>query len=197
MLLETIQIHNGEIIAIDYHNKRFNEARKALWGIEDFCDLASVIHIPDECQEGIFRCRVVYAQTIESVGFSPYLFKDIKQVKAVEAPPIDYAFKWLDRQIFSDLLAANPAVDELIILQNGWVSDCTIACLAFFDGNQWFVPATPLLKGTKRQQLLDKGLITEKAIHFDDLQHYSHVCFINTFRDLSLSQSIPTTRILS
>jgi len=189
-ILETIQIQNGEIRQISYHQARMNAARKQLWQCDDVIDLASNLLVPTEHQTGIVRCRVVYQQEIEEIQFIPYQWKDIRKIKVVEAPRIDYAIKWLERNIFTQLLQENADADEVIIAQNGWVSDATIANLAFWDGKQWFTPNTPLLKGTKRQYLLDTHQIAEKAIQVEDLKHFEKVCLINTFRDLSHKDAI-------
>lgn len=189
-ILETIQIQDGKILQLSYHQARMNAARKQLWQCKNVIDLASVLIIPSEHQSGIVRCRVVYQQEIEEVQFIPYQWKTIRKIKVVETSPIDYAIKWLERSVFTQLLQENPDTDELIITQNGWVSDATIANLAFWDGKQWFTPDTPLLKGTKRQYLLDTQQIQEKAIKVEDLKHFEKVCLINTFRDLSHEEAI-------
>ena len=54
--------------------------------------------------------------------------------------------------------------DEVVIVKNGFISDTTISNLAFFDGSEWHTPNTPLLKGTKRAELLDSGFLKEKTI---------------------------------
>ena len=189
-ILETIQIQDGKILQLSYHQARMNAARKQLWQCDNVIDLASTLVVPAEHQNGIVRCRVVYQQEIEEIQFIPYQWKNIRSIKVVEAPPIEYAIKWLERDAFTQLLQENPEADELIITQNGWVSDATIANLAFWDGKQWFTPNTPLLKGTKRQYLLDTHQIAEKAIKVEDLKHFEKVCLINTFRDLSYEDAI-------
>ncbi|MDI9878015.1 aminotransferase class IV [Flectobacillus longus] len=189
-ILETIQIQNGKVLQLPYHQARMNAARKQLWQCEDDIELAQILTIPEESKGGIVRCRVVYQQEIEEVQFIPYQWKTIRKIKVIETSPIDYAIKWLERSVFTQLLQENPDADELIITQNGWVSDATIANLAFWDGKQWFTPDTPLLKGTKRQYLLDTQQIQEKAIKVEDLKHFEKVCLINTFRDLSHEEAI-------
>jgi len=69
--------------------------------------------------------------------------------------------------------------DEIIIEQNGYLTDTTIANIAFYDGERWITPAKPLLKGTMRAKLLDEGLLHEKEIKKEDLKNYSQVALIN------------------
>ncbi len=49
-----------------------------------------------------------------------------------------------------------------LCVKNGLVTDCTIGNLVFFDGTGWVTPDQPLLKGTKRQALLDRKLVRKK-----------------------------------
>jgi 4-amino-4-deoxychorismate lyase len=184
-LLETIQVRDGQFQNIEYHNKRFNASRLELFGLDDFQDLKNLIKTPSECSEGIFRCRVVYEKEIQETTFTPYIYKEIKTLKMVDIGDWDYSYKYADRSFMTNLLAENKDFDEVIMIKNGFITDCTIANLAFWDGVNWFTPSTPLLKGTKRQQLIDSQVITETAIRVEDLGKYKGVCLINAFRGLS------------
>jgi 4-amino-4-deoxychorismate lyase len=183
-LLETIQVRDGQFQNIEYHNKRFNASRSELFSLDDFQCLENLIKAPSECSDGIFRCRVVYEKEIQEITFSPYIYKKIKTLKLVEIGDWDYSYKYADRSFMSNLLNENKDFDEVIMVQNGFITDCTIANLAFWDGVNWFTPSTPLLKGTKRQQLLDRQEITERKIGVEDLEKYHGVCLINAFRGL-------------
>ena len=54
--------------------------------------------------------------------------------------------------------------DDILIVKNGLLTDTSIANIALYDGNDWYTPLHPLLKGTKRAELLDKGVLKEKEI---------------------------------
>ena len=189
-LLETIQIQNGTFQNTKYHNVRFNNSRKELFGINELCQLENNIKIPSECSGGIFRCRIIYGKEIQEVTFNPYLYKEIKTLKLVDIGNWDYSYKYADRSFMTNLLNENKDFDEVIMVKNGFITDCTIANLAFFDGANWFIPSTPLLKGTKRQQLLDSQEIMEREIKVEDLKNYEGVCLINCFRNLGLENLI-------
>jgi 4-amino-4-deoxychorismate lyase len=184
-LLETIQILNGTFQNIEYHNVRCYNSRKKLFGSDELWKLENLIKIPSECSEGIFRCRIIYEKEIKEVTFTPYLYKEIKTLKLVDIGDWEYSYKYADRSFMTNLLNENKGFDEIILVKNGFITDCTIANLAFYDGINWFTPSTPLLKGTKRQQLLDSQMIIEREIRVEDLGDYEGVCLINAFRDLS------------
>ena len=195
-LLETIQVRDGQFQNIEYHNKRFNISRLELFGLAIFQCLENLIKIPSECSEGIFRCRVMYEREIQSVTFTPYIYKEIKTLKLVDIGDWDYSYKYADRNFMSNLLAENKDFDEVIMTQHGFITDCTIANLAFWDGSNWFTPSTPLLKGTKRQQLLDNQEIIETEIRIEDLSNYKNACLINVFRGLSNESLQPVSAII-
>lgn len=183
-LLETIQVKNGQFQNIEYHNNRFNNSRYDLFKINKFQALESSIKVPLEYSKGIFRCRVIYEKEIQAVTFTPYKHKEIKKMKLVDICNWEYSNKYADRSFMTNLLNENKDFDEVIMVKNGFVTDCTIASLAFWDGKNWFTPSTPLLKGTKRQQLLDSQQIMEREIRIEDLEKYQGVCLINAFRGL-------------
>jgi 4-amino-4-deoxychorismate lyase len=127
---------------------------------------------------------MIYSEEIQEITFVPYVYKEIKTLKLIDIGNWDYSYKYADRSFLTKLLTENQEVDEVIMTKNGFITDCTIANLAFYDGKNWFTPSTPLLKGTKRQNLLDRQIITEKEIKVEDLKNYQGLCLINTFREL-------------
>lgn len=195
-LLETIYLKDGQLQNIDYHNQRFNESRKTVFSINKTVNLTDLIAIPEENKTGDFRCRVIYENEIESVNFIKYQQKEIKKLRLVDIGNWEYDYKYADRDFLNKLLTENSDVDEVIMTQNGFITDCTIANLAFYDGRNWFTPSTPLLKGTKRQQLLDKQMITEKEIRVPDISQYKGVCLINCFQELSRTGFQPVSAII-
>ncbi len=183
-LLETVQVKEGKFQNIEYHNNRFNSSRLDLFKIDEFQQLENRLKIPSDCCEGIFRCRIIYEKEIQEVTFTSYIHKEIKTLKLVDIGDWDYSYKYADRSFITNLLKENKDFDEVIMVKNGFITDCTIANLAFYDGSTWFTPSTSLLKGTKRQQLLDNEEIMEREIKVEDLENYEGVCLINAFRGL-------------
>jgi 4-amino-4-deoxychorismate lyase len=189
-LLETIYLKDGQWQHIDYHNQRFNASRKAIFGKNETLDLIDLIGIPSKYKTEDYRCRVIYEDEIESVNFIKCVQKEIKKLRLIDIGNWDYEYKYADRSFLNKLLAENSDVDEVIMTQNGFITDCTIANLAFYDGKNWFTPSTPILKGTKRQYLLDKQMITEREIRVPDISQYEGVCLINCFRNLELENLV-------
>ena len=89
-LLETIKCEDGRISNLIYHQKRCNESRKELYHSTDTLDLASIIIPP---KNGLYRCRIIYADHIESIEYIPYTPKKINTLKVITSS-LDYHLKY-------------------------------------------------------------------------------------------------------
>ena len=156
-LLESLKLKDGIIQNLNYHQDRLNRSMEELFPTARKIDLAKEISIPENCKSGIFKIRVLYGQTIEKIEIEPYVFRSIESFKVVHHESIDYHLKYTDRQILQELFAKHGDCDDIIIVRNGLVTDSFAANLLFSDGEKWFTPESPLLKGTKRQLLIDSG----------------------------------------
>jgi 4-amino-4-deoxychorismate lyase len=182
-LLESLKLKDGIIQNLNYHQDRLNRSMEELFPTARKIDLAKEISIPENCKSGIFKIRVLYGQTIEKIEIEPYVFRSIKSLKVVHHESIDYHLKYTDRQILQKLFAQRANYDDIIIVKNGLVTDSFAANLLFLDGEKWLTPASPLLKGTKRQLLIDSGIVSEKEIREADIRSYRKVGLINAMID--------------
>ena len=69
--------------------------------------------------------------------------------------------------------------DDILIIKNNYVTDTYYGNVALFQDGNWYTPKHPLLNGTRRQNLLDKGRIFEKDIHVKTLENYSRIAIFN------------------
>ncbi|MEL7589111.1 MAG: aminotransferase class IV [Prolixibacteraceae bacterium] len=194
-LLETIRLENGILQNIFYHNRRMNASRTELFNTSDSIQLEKEITVPEELKRGLYRCRVVYGSVIDQIEFLPLSPKNFERLKIVHDNLIDYHLKFADRSGLEKLFSLREKADEIIIVRNGLVTDCTIGNLVFDDGNGWLTPATPLLNGTQRQALLDKKLIKEAEITERNLPHFLQAGIINVFFDLKNMPRVKITDI--
>jgi 4-amino-4-deoxychorismate lyase len=183
-LFEAIKVQSGKFYNIEYHNERLNRSRKELFGCKDLIDLKSSVKIPKNIEKGLYKCRVVYEKTISKIEFLPYKKPKIKSLKPIECNDIDYKYKYLDRTKIDELLKQKGECDDILIIKNGFVTDTSIANICFYDGQKWITPSTPLLKGTKRQKLLEEGKIFEEKITQKDLKKFKKASLINAMNDL-------------
>lgn len=175
-LLETIKIEDGDIYNLQYHQDRVDRSRKILYNSKDILTLSSIIK--NYPQKGLYRCRIVYNSDIESIEYIPYTPKNIDKIKVVKSN-IEYGVKYAYRDELNDILKSNSDVDEVIIEQNGLLTDTTISNIALYDGKIWWTPQTPLLEGTMRAKLLSNRFVHTKNIKKEDLYQYSHLALMN------------------
>jgi 4-amino-4-deoxychorismate lyase len=182
-LVESIKLKDGLIQNLEYHQNRMNLAMSELFPEKAKIELEKEISIPKNCIPGIFKVRILYGETLEKIEIEPYTFRIIQSLKIVQHERIDYHLKYTNRQILQDLFAQRGDCDDIIIIKNGFVTDSFAGNLLFFDGKNWLTPTTPLLMGTKRQFLLDHGMIVERKIRKEDIRAYQKVGIVNALID--------------
>lgn len=195
-LVESLKLKDGIIQDMEYHQNRMNRSMAELFPDAEQVNLADAISIPENCKSGVFKVRVLYGPTIEKIEILPYVFRKIQSMKVVHHESVDYHLKYSERQILQELYAQRENCDDIIIVKDGFVSDLFTANILFFDGTKWFTPTTPLLKGTKRQFLLDSGIISEREIREEDIRFYQKVGLINALIDFDEMPVIPMDRIV-
>ncbi|HZL12417.1 MAG TPA: aminotransferase class IV [Prolixibacteraceae bacterium] len=195
-LIESLKLKDGIIHNMEYHQTRMNRSIAELFPDAEKVNLATVISIPENCKSGVFKVRVLYGPTIEKVEIATYAFRKIQSLKVVHHESVDYHLKYSERQILQELYARRENCDDIIIVKNGFVSDSYAANLLFFDGENWVTPSTPLLSGTKRQFLLDSGIISEREIRGEDIRFYQQVGLINALIDFDEMPMISTDGIV-
>ena len=179
--IETIRIEDGKIYNINYHTERCNRTRAAFW--QDVADIDLGEFISPQSLEGIWKCRIVYGKAIEEITYVPYQRRKVSSLRLVVADTIDYTYKSTNREELNSLYAQRETADDILVVRNGYLTDTSISNIALYDGNTWFTPSCPLLKGTKRAELLDKHLIQEKEILHTQLGSYFRIMLFNAMID--------------
>lgn len=182
--IETIRVKDGVPVNLAYHAERMNRTRRHFW---PGCKETGVHGLlpEDALPGGLQKVRVVYGEVgIETCEVEPYSIRCIRTVKVVECDGIDYAWKSTDRSLLTALRDGAKGFDEIVIVKNGCVTDTSYSNLCFYDGTAWFTPDTPLLRGTMRQRLLDRGAIREARILRSDIPYFPKFALINAMMDL-------------
>lgn len=195
-LVESLKLKDGLITNLEYHQDRMNRSVAEVFPEAGKLNLAEAIVIPEKYKSGLFKIRILYSRQIAKVEIDPYIFRIVQSLKVVHHESVDYHLKYTDRQILQELFARRGDCDDIIIVKNGFVSDSFAANLVFFDGAKWVTPSTPLLKGTKRQYLLDRKIISEMEIRETDISGFQKVGLINAMIDFDEMPVIPTDRIV-
>ncbi len=183
-LLESIKCKNGELYNLSYHEDRMQRALLKVYGQKKRFNLAQEIKVPKGQRQGLFKCRIVYNTSILEVQFSPYKRKRIHSIKLVVDENISYPHKFEDRTCITKHTQNLKKGEEVIFVKKGLLRDASYSNIALFDGEAWHTPTYPLLKGTKRAELLKKGVIQSKKIRPGDLKKYKRISFITAMNDL-------------
>ena len=182
--IETIRVKDGRIFNLTYHEERMNRTRKEVWGKTDWLkitDVWSPEELPLECS----KLRFVYDEVgIHDLTCTPYTRKKILSLRLVYDNNITYPYKSVDRSMLNELKKQQGDCDEILIIRDNHLTDTSYTNVALYDGQQWFTPSTPLLPGTMRQSLLDKGILQEREILVSDIPQYQQISLFNAMMEL-------------
>lgn len=125
---------------------------------------------------------------------TPYTIRKIQTFKLVHNNDIDYSKKFADRSVLDSLVQQKGDCDEILIVQNGLITDTSFSNIIFKKENVWVTPKTPLLKGTCRARLLEKGIIEPADIEISHLKQFSHFMLINAMLDFDETRAFPLVK---
>lgn len=182
--IETMCVEQGKIINLDYHLERIKNTRKHFWDTEKTVptDQLSALAATQNCRA---KLRFTYdKENIYDLSCTPYKTRKIERLKLLESNDIEYRYKSVDRSAINLLKAQTEPTDEIIIIKQNRLTDTSYTNIALFDGSQWITPSTPLLKGTRRAQLLDAGRLIEREVLATDLKSFQSISLINAMMDL-------------
>ncbi|RMF01809.1 MAG: 4-amino-4-deoxychorismate lyase, partial [Bacteroidetes bacterium] len=157
--METICLQDGEHPLLPFHQERVNRSRLALFGIKKQLRLAPFLEEQDLPISGKYKLRIHYAKEFEQFECIPYEQKTVKSLRIVEVDRFDYRFKYADRSKLAYLYGQRNGCDDILISYRGYLTDSYYANLALYDGQKWWTPAHPLLKGVRRKALCNCGIL--------------------------------------
>ena len=175
--IESICIEKGQIQNLSFHNKRFNTTRKELFGSSSFVNLEDFINAETHFERT--KCRVIYDQEIIDISYQPYKLPSINCLSLVFDNEINYKYKSTDRNQINQLFDLRNDADDILIVKNGLVTDTSFCNIALWNGMEWETPAKPLLKWTRREQLLGNFTIKERNIYLEDIYTYNRIRLFN------------------
>lgn len=186
-VFETIKCVEKDIVNLDYHNERLNRTRQELFGCSDTLDIGNYIKIPSK---KLLKCKLTYADDVIDIDFSPYTKREIKSLKLMGDDNIDYKYKYSNRDAINELYEQKGDFDDIIIVQNGLITDTSIANIAVFLNNRWLTPNKPLLKGTCRQRYIESGLLKTADISVEMLKGAKKIALMNAMIDFDILEEV-------
>ncbi len=188
--IESIRLENHRLQHLDWHTKRLNETRRHFFPSAPEVDLAETLVLPQNLDDGVYKCRIVYGEQIDDVTFQPYIPKLLRSLRLVTDNHAEYSYKFENRAMFELLLTQKGEADDILIVRDHCITDTSYSNVALFDGLHWYTPDTYLLNGTCRQRLLAEGILREAHITLHDLARFEEIRPINAMLVLERTPSV-------
>lgn len=177
-LLESIRIENKNAPLLAFHQARMEQSF-AHFGKECKINISQILNNLDFENHNLFKLRIIYdLENHFETEIQDYQFAKIDKFRLIENDKISYSLKYADRTALDQIKKENPA-QEIIITQNGKITDTSFSNLIFLKNGIWHTPKTYLLNGVRRQFLLQNKQIIESDIHFKNIHQFSHFKLIN------------------
>ena len=197
MLIETIRVTDGRYCNAPMHLQRMERSVRELYGCAS--PLVELPPVPAPYCSGVVKCRIFYGKEIGSLEFDSYRPREVKTLRLVEGGDMDYHLKYADRSRLDALRALRGDCDEIVILRDGIVTDTSYSNLLFLSDNGVFTPAVPLLCGTMRQSLIERGEAETLSVSGEELlsgaYHIHSVLMINAMLPPGAVPAIPIEAI--
>ena len=177
--IESIRLLDGRFYNLRYHQERMSRTLQAHHGSHPPVELEKFLNEKEFPSRGLYKCRIVYDVSSKDVVYSPYSAKTIRKIKVIEDNEISYDYKYEDRRAIDRLFAQRDDCDDVLILRNQKITDCSFSNIIFRNGIKWYTPLQPLLWGTMRQCLIDENKVEPREIRLADLRSFETFKLIN------------------
>jgi 4-amino-4-deoxychorismate lyase len=168
---------DGQAQYVDYHQARMQWTYARLGITQTTPDIMAALQ--DMPPLGQYRARITYTHQIELVEYYPLQTRTFRTFALFDATDIEYTCKFADRSALNQAFEARGQADEVLLVKSGYITDASIANVAFFHDEQWWTPRTPLLQGTTRARLLHEGVLQLADIHVQQLAHFEKMALCN------------------
>lgn len=185
----------GRIQNTEFHSKRFYDSYQKFYWRPPHFELFDSITLPPQYLKGKVKLRISYNKTERKHSFQQYTEKKVETLKVIIDNTIDYDLKFEDRSHLDALFEQRKDCDDILIVRNGWLTDSSYANVVFWNGAKWYTPNSYLLRGTKRSQLLETGIIEEIPIDMEGIKNFQGFQLINAMLDFRPDTFLPIENI--
>jgi 4-amino-4-deoxychorismate lyase len=189
-LFETIMVRDGLPRHLPWHQARLDDSYRRYFKRSGGPVLSEVIRVPEAYSQGIVKCRFLYNRSAYAAEFSPYTPRRVRSLKLVDGDHIEYSMKYTGRDSLEQLYMQREDCDDILVVQNGRITDTSYTNIVLFNGEMWITPIYPLLAGTCRARLIKEGRIREGDIRVEDLKHYKYFRLINAMLDFDAQEDV-------
>ncbi len=171
---------DGEYCNLQYHTMRMQRAWKDIFHVENPFNLVEVLRKQPAPATGLFKCRIIYDTKLTEMAFERYGVRKVHSLKMIHDNEVSYEHKFNDRGILESHFKKRDHCDDVLIIKKGLVTDTSYANIIFKRKEEWFTPATCLLPGTMRQQMIDNGKIQIMVMKANQISLFEKFKLINS-----------------
>lgn len=194
---ESIKLSDDQFFRIPNHQKRVNRTFAIHFPDKKTFSIEEILKNSDFPATGTYKIRISYDENDISSEIQSYTVRKINSLKLVNINTLPSFFKAEMRDIIHEAANQKGDCDDIIMVNNGLLTDTSYANIALFDGKTWFTPRKPYLYGSHRDFLLDNGLMVEKDIPVTEVYNYRKIRIFNAmieFGDAELDINPETIR---
>ena len=195
--IETICIREGKPQHLEWHQRRVDATLSHFYPHHQHTwHLAECIDVPSGLCEGDAKCRILYDAHHFEVHHESYEPREISTLRIVEAPPdLEYNYKYADRAALEDLYSKRADSDDILISKDGWITDTSIANIAFMVNDRWYTPSAPLLAGTTWKRLVFERILIPKPINLEEIINFDAFKVFNALHNFDAIKASPVGNI--
>ncbi len=186
LFIETLRVeHDDTIPLLDYHKSRMTRALSSLGTsspvtvIDQMMARFAEVLTDQPLTQCIRKYRVLYSNTrILEATLTPYVIRPINTL-AIAPITFGYEHKYADRIEINACYHDYPHTDDVIMTRDDLLTDTSYGNIALHHDGMWYTPETPLLRGCRRQYLIDHRMVQPKKIRIEDIHSYSYLMIFN------------------
>ncbi len=170
---------DGHAELLPYHQQRIDRSRRIYYAKSPALKLEKLLNTLEIPTKGLYKLRIEYGVGLLKQEIIPYHARAVSSLRLVNADKVVYGRKYADRSQIRQCLEKKGHCDDIMMVQHGYLTDSSYANIALFDGKRWHTPAWPLLRGTRREMLLQKKIIRPSVIRVRDLKSFQSIRLMN------------------
>jgi 4-amino-4-deoxychorismate lyase len=170
---------DGHAELLPYHQQRIDRSRRIYYAKSPALKLEKLLNTLEIPTKGLYKLRIEYGVGLLKQEIIPYHARAVSSLRLVNADKVAYGRKYANRSQIRQCLEKKGHCDDILMVQHGYLTDSSYANIALFDGKHWHTPAWPLLRGTRREMLLQKKIIRPSVIRVRDLKSFQSIRLMN------------------
>lgn len=194
--IEAIEWRDGRVQRLDYHQQRVDAAFGCLYPELRPINLAEELEVirksgsdervEGQCffpDQGRYKLRLEYDFQLRRLEFQEYRMRKVESLQLVAIVREPMLYKSSAREFIDLAFKQRGECDDVVLVREGLLTDTSYANIALFDGRKWVSPRVPLLYGTRRAYLLDRGVIETADIRVEDISRFRLIRLFNALID--------------